>query len=280
MNIFLRFVAFSVFSIYITLQLSHASESLQITDPDEKWWSELRAQKNINEIYELRHKPESSLSEEQKNYILYACVLEGHPFANLEIAEQIFIPYLRSTGSFNIEFVQTDCKGILPPVIHYSNPITTSTPTNPTLEELSVAKKHVKTGLKGLLNSLNNEYDVTRICGLGICGLHPYQPFANKLSLTQAERQELFHYWNNQYKIAKNLSKYEEETDELLKLSDPYPTTRFWIQGLYQNIEDMELYLLLNQLLIKLDGIPETDFAKGLPWWRDPKWVCGESKIH
>ena len=168
MNNFTKCVSLAALVICFILRLSHASESCEITDPNEIWWQQMRMQKSTNEMYELRRTTASSFTDEQNNLILYAGAYEGHPLANIEIAERIFIPYVKEMGSVVINFVRPDCHDILPPEIQYSNPIITSIPTTPTFEELNLAKDYMKIGLKDLLNPINNEYDVTLVCSLGI----------------------------------------------------------------------------------------------------------------
>lgn len=265
----LQSVTFSIVPILgVLLCLSTPSFSMQLSE-DELLWSRMRAKKSVDEIYQSRWEKGSDLTEEEKTFLLHRCVLEGHSCAQLEIAETTFSPYVKFGGSSKIESVQQDChktSSTQKKVIVHKVDDSLGTPT---IEELSRAKEFAKLALQGMLNPKGDASQA----GGGLTGFRPYQPFAAKLSLTPEERKTLFVYWNEQYQESQKLSKYDQELEETLTFNDRYPTTRFWSQCLYRSITDGEFFLLLHQLLNKLDTLPVTDFSDELPWWRDSGWV-------
>jgi len=276
-----------VLGIMLSLAIpSSASEPSDPQAPNESLWSKLKAQKSLNEIYESRWEKDSPLTDEEKKFLLLKCASEGHPLAQLESAENIFAQYVVSAASFTVKPLQPDCSnGVLPrEAIHQERegPISetktkkmvadykvTSTSTSLTIQQLEVARDLLKSALKSMLNTPDNHQYLTMTCGLGICGFRPYQPLAHKEALDPEERKTLFAYWHAQHQDAIKLSKRDEGTHETLTFFDRHPTTQFWIQCLYRNLADADLYLLLHQYLNKLNGLPETDFSDVLPWWRD-----------
>lgn len=255
----------------VLLCLSIPSFSME-PEEEERLWLKMSAQKSVAEIYRSRWEKGSPLTEEEKAFLLRRCALEGHSFAQLEVAETIFFPYLGSGGSFKIESLQQDCHSTSSREIKVSEHEEVASPGTPTITELNIAKNFAELALKGILNITDGNDDVSKVWG-GLTGFRPYQPFADKTVLTDAETKELFLYWNTQYIESQKLSKYDEESGETLTFNDRYPTTRFWTQYLYRNTKDVAYFLLVHQLLNKLDALPETGFSDELPWWRDSGWV-------
>lgn len=253
--ILLRAAIVSITSLFgVALCLSTPSFSM---DPElnDAYWSRARIQKSVDEIYFSRGDDDNLLTPEEKNFLLYRCASEGFPLAQLEIAENLFAKRINT--------------GLSTPSVLKEK----SVPQSLTNEECCTAKEFAKLGLRGLLNS-TGDTDYTMVASqFGIGGFRPYQPFAEKLFLNKDERQSIFIYWNDEHKNSQLLSKYMPDFGGIVPFSLLYVTTPFWIQCLYRNTEDADLFLLLNQFLIKLDKLPESDLTD-LPWWREGSgWV-------
>lgn len=282
----LRATIVSITSLFgVVLCLSAPSFSMDPEILDDAYWSRLRTQKPVDEIYFSRGDESIPLTANEKNFLLDRCAREDFPLAQLEIAENLFAKKLKMTLVFATKFKMTlstqleneqhqDCLSMLlskeaEATIFIANPL----PQALTAEDWTIAKEFAKLGLRGLLNS-TGDTDYTMVASqFGVGGFRPYQPFAEKLSLTIEEREGIFAYWNTQHKNSQILSKYIPEIGGTVPFSCLYVTTPFWIQCLEKNKEDANLFLLLNRFLIKLDKLPESDLTD-LPWWRTGSgWV-------
>jgi hypothetical protein len=254
----------------------------QPEDEREALWLSLRSQMSLHEIYQIRIDEQNgiALTKEEIDFILYKCAVEGHPMAQLEIAENIF--FKKKSFSLDVKFekkVNQDCHG---------NVISTELKMKPTQvtdlalpiasHEYIVAKEFVKLALRTLLE--NEEYKIylPGMCGAGLGGLYPYEPFAAKESLEKKECQDIFLFWKTKYKESKELSKEEDGAKRTFLVQ--YASTEEWLQCLCQNWEDTEFFFLVHKMLHKLNMLEmpahqadsESSEEAALPWWKDSGW--------